>query len=194
MDPSQYAMTPAQEAAQELYTQERTQFMTVTPQETMRLDVSVDEMDIRLLSPGQKAIVTLDALPGRSYVTGIDKIDTVGRNAGGSSKFNVSMTLERTDGMLDGMNASAIIPLKTCENVLTVPVEALVEIGDKTYVYRAYDQRTGLTGLTEVTTGISDGNTAQILSGLSAGDTVWYESYDRFEQSNKVERPKGRFG
>ena len=166
---------------------------TVTITGTPVQDAATREITVNY-TLSEPAIVTLDALPGRSYVTRIDKIDTVGRNAGGSSKFNVSMTLERTDGMLDGMNASAIIPLKTCENVLTVPVEALVEIGDKTYVYRAYDQRTGLTGLTEVTTGISDGNTAQILSGLSAGDTVWYESYDRFEQSNKVERPKGRFG
>ncbi len=186
------SMTEAQEEAARLYTQERTRFMSVTPADTMLLEIRVDELDVLKLSPGQKAEVTVDALPGRSFHTVIDEIVTVGQNAGGSSKYSVRMTLERTGEMLDGMNAAAVIPLDDYENVLLLPVEALVENEAKTCVYRGYDKRTGLTGLTEVQTGVSDARFVEIRAGISAGDTVWYAYYDKLEPSTKVERSKAR--
>ena len=96
--------------------------------------------------------------------------------------------------MLDGMNAQALMSLETHSDVLTIPVSALVEQGARTYVYRAYDQKTGLQALTEVTTGICDAERVQILSGLQDNDPVWYEYYDEMEISNKVDTgPQGYF-
>ena len=96
--------------------------------------------------------------------------------------------------MLGGMNAQALIPLKTYSDVLTIPVSALVEQGAKTCVYRAYDRKTGLQGLTEVTTGVCDAERVEIISGLRENDVIWYEYYDEMEISNKVDTgPQGYF-
>lgn len=198
LDPSLYAQyggTPLEQEAQSLYSDAKTELMTVTPMEEMMLEIAVDELDVLLIRPGQAAVVTVDALSGRSFHTTVSQVAAIGQNSGGNSKFTVTLHLERIEQMLDGMNASAIIPIETYENILTVPVSALVELGSKTWVYRAYDQNAGLSEMTEVTTGVSDGERVQILSGLQENDTVWYEYYDKMEISNKADiRPRGYFG
>ena len=191
---AQYANTPMEQEVKTLYSEAKTELMTVTPTDEMTLEIALDEQDILLAEPGQQAEVTLDALPGRSFPAVVTEIDPKGVNSGGSSKFKVSLRLARTGDMLGGMNAQALIPLETYEDVLTIPVSALVEQGARTYVYRAYDQKTGLQGLTEVTTGICDAERVQILSGLQENDPVWYEYYDEMEISNKVDTgPQGYF-
>ena len=73
-------------------------------------------------------------------------------------------------------------------DVLTLPAAALTEDGSKTIVYTALDKKTGeLTSLVEVTTGLSDGEVVEILSGLGSGDTVYYAYYDTLEESDAVE-------
>lgn len=86
--------------------------------------------------------------------------------------------------MLSGMNASVSIVLETEDNVLTVPVDALVEMDSKVYVYTSYDEETEtFGGLTEVTTGKSDGSLVEIVSGLSQGDSYWYSYLDTVNYS-----------
>ena len=67
---------------------------------------------------------------------------------------------------------------------LTVPAAALIDEGGKTYVYTGYDEeKDELLGLTEITTGLSDGENVEILSGISAGDKVCYRYADTIEYS-----------
>lgn len=191
---AQYAGTPMEEAVVTLYAEEETEVMTLTPCETVSVDITVDELDILSLGLGQAATVTLDALPGRSYDATVTDINTIGVNSGGSSKFTVTLTMPRGENMLGGMNAAAIIPLEEHENVLTVPVAALVEQGRKTIVYRGYDEEAGLLDPVEVTTGASDGDKVEILEGLSEGDELWYQYYDKLQISNAVESRYPGFG
>ena len=107
---------------------------------------------------------------------------------GGSSKFAVEIALPRQSEMLAGMSASAVISLYEKMDVLTLPAAALTEDGAKTIVYTALDKKTGeLTSPVEVTTGLSDGEVVEILSGLGSGDTVYYAYYDTLEESDAVE-------
>ena len=90
--------------------------------------------------------------------------------------------------MLSGMSASAVISLYEKMDVLTLPAAALSEDGAKTIVYTALDQKTGEpANPVEVTTGLSDGETVEILSGLQSGDSVYYYYYDTLEESDAVE-------
>ena len=66
----------------------------------------------------------------------------------------------------------------------TLPAAALTADSGKSYVYTAYDEKTDtLSGLTEVETGISDGNLVEILSGISEGDSFYYRYADSIEYS-----------
>ena len=82
------------------------------------------------------------------------------------------------------MNASATITIENRENVITIPVNALQEKGEKIFVYTEKDEDGNLSGETEVTTGLSDGSTVEITEGLSEGDTVYYSKTGNTDSGN----------
>jgi len=182
--------TSASQAEEEtsLYSTVGTAILSLTPQDTMSVTITVDELDILSVHAGQEVMVTIDALPGQSFPGDITAIDTTATNDGGNTKYAVEITLSRTEKMLGGMNASAKITLLTKENVLTIPTEALSEGETETVVYTGYDHSTEtLLSPVNVETGLSDGLRTEILSGLSAGDTIWYSYYDTLALSGMPE-------
>lgn len=175
----------------EPYSLETVTIANLTSQEEMTLEITVDEQDIAKIARGQQATVTVEALPGQFFPAEVTSIGNSGTNEGGSSKFTASLTLSRSGDMLPGMNASAYLTLGSREDVLAIPVAALVEEENRTVVYTGYDEKSNaLTNPVAVTTGVSDGEFVEILSGLQENDTVWYEYYDTLEISNAL--PQGR--
>ncbi|MBQ3374307.1 MAG: HlyD family efflux transporter periplasmic adaptor subunit [Oscillospiraceae bacterium] len=159
-----------------------TTILSITPQETVSVTITVDELDILSVQEGQKASVTLDALTGRSFTGIISDVDTTAANEGGNTKYSATIQMEKEGLMLGGMNASVYITIDSRENVLLIPSEALTEKNGKSAVYTAYNERTGtLSKPVEVETGLSDGLQVEILTGLKEGDTVWYSYYDKLE-------------
>lgn len=152
---------------------------SLIPREKMLLVISVDELDILSLSVGQRAQVTLDAVSGQSFDAVVTELDPIGVNDGGSTKYSLTLTLERTELMLNGMNASTRITVASAENALLIPEAALYEDGSRVFVYTGYDKKTDtLTGPVTVTTGVSDGTNVQITGGLEQGATVYYKFAD----------------
>lgn len=185
----------AAEAEPELYDLEGSTLLTVTPRHMAKLTIAVDEREIAKVSVGQQAEVKLPALRGRSFDAEVTKVGITGTNSGGSSKFAVELTLAMDAEMVPGMSATASIPQSVWENVLTVPVAALVEDGADTLVYTALDPETGEPASpVPVTLGVSDGERVQILSGLQEGDSYYYSYYDVLELSNEVEEEGFSFG
>jgi len=169
----------------EAYSSATVEVATVTAQQKMTLEIQVDEQDILRLQEGQTAQVTVDALTGEVFEATITGVGASGTDNGGSSKFTVELTMQRAEGMLAGMHATATIALGSAESVLTVPVAALCEQKNKTVIYTGYDEKENmLTNPVEVTVGISDGETVEILSGLDKGATYYYSYYDTLEISD----------
>ncbi len=140
----------------------------------MVVTINVDELDILDVKEGQIAEITLDALEGQTFNGRITKVSTTAASTGGSAKYAVEITMNKTDDMMVGMNASATIYADEAKDVLTIPVSALQESGNTTFVYTQSDDEGNLSGEVEVKTGLSDGQNVEITSGLSAGDTVYY--------------------
>ncbi|MBR5937490.1 MAG: HlyD family efflux transporter periplasmic adaptor subunit [Clostridiales bacterium] len=181
--------TTQETKSQTSYSISESQIYSLAPHDTMSIEVSVDELDIRGLSEGQKVTVTLDALPGQSFDGTIDSIGIEGTYDTGNTKFTVTVSVPRTEQMLSGMNAGIRVELGTPTNCVTVPVSALIEKNGKTYVYTIYDEEDDkLDGLTEITTGLSDGTNVEILSGVSEGSKVYYRYADSIEYA--FVRPK----
>ena len=159
-----------------------TTILSVTPHETVSVNITVDELDILYVHTGQQAQVTLDALQGQAFTGTITAVNTIASNEGGNSKYSAVVELERTAYMLGGMNASANITIEERDNVLLIPAEALNELDSRSVVYTAYDAKTEtLSAPVAVEIGLSDGKQVQILSGLLEGDSVWYRYYDTLE-------------
>lgn len=147
---------------------------TLSPDETMNLSISVDELDILSIAEGQSADITFDALENQTFTGTVTSISGTASVNGGVAKYTVEIEMEKDDNMRIGMNASATIKVEDAEDILLIPSAALQERGDSTFVYTGQSEDGTLTDEVEVETGLSDGSNVEITSGLSEGDTVYY--------------------
>ena len=169
----------AQTPSFETYTLEHLSIGSVTSQEHMSVEISVDELDISQLHSGQEAIVSVDALGGEQFPATLTRISSTGENEGGNTKFAVELTLEKSGEMLPGMTASVQLSLESHPDSLCVPAAAVSRLGSQSVVYTGYDEGSGtLTNPVVVTTGTSDGESVEILSGLEEGQVFYYAYYE----------------
>ena len=157
---------------------------TISPDDTMTLEVSVDELDINSVEIGQEAEITFDAIEEKEFTGEVTEIGNTAAVNGGVAKYTVSVSVPKDEEMKQGMNASATITIENRENVITIPVNTLQEKGEKAFVYTEKDDEGNLSGETEVTTGLSDGSTVEITEGLSEGDTVYYNKTGNTDSGN----------
>ena len=178
----------------QLYSLDGDVLLTVTPLDTMTVTITVDEKDIASVKTGMTAQLTMNALPDETFEGQVTRVAQTGSGNGGSSKFDVEITLSRESDMLPGMSTTAQLTLYEKMDVLTLPVAALRDEGGKTLVYTGKDKKTGEpANPVEVTTGLSDGENVEILSGIDSGTTVYYSYYDTVTESDAVETERSMF-
>lgn len=178
----------------QLYSLDGDVLLTVTPLDTMTVTIAVDEKDIASVKTGMTAQLTMNALPDETFEGQVTRVAQTGSGSGGSSKFDVEITLSRESDMLPGMSTTAQLTLYEKMDVLTLPVAALQDEGGKTLVYTGKDKKTGEpANPVEVTTGLSDGENVEILSGIDSGTTVYYSYYDTVTESDAVETEHSMF-
>ena len=148
----------------------------------MVLAVNVDELDINSVDLGQEAKITLDAIEGEEFSGTVTKIGSSASSSAGVAKYTVKITIPKDQRMREGMNASAVVTIENKENVVTIPVNALQERGNRVFVYTESDGEGKLSGEREVTTGLSDGDTVEITEGLSEGDKIYYQKTGNLSQ------------
>ena len=149
--------------------------ISICPTDSMTVQFTVDESDILSLKVGQTARVTISALGEDTYKAKITDLDTVGTSTDGVTTYTATLTLDREEGMLDGMSASAVITIEGKDNALLVPVEAVHKTSSTSYVYTSYDEESDEFGdMVEVEAGLSNSEYTEISSGLEEGDTVYY--------------------
>lgn len=88
--------------------------------------------------------------------------------------------------MLIGMTAAATINVSESDNAVLIPLSALQEEGGQSFVYTSTDSQGNLSGKTQVETGLSNETQVEITSGLSEGDTVYYESTSASSDGDNV--------
>ena len=164
---------------------------TLASNDSMILSVSVDELDINSVSKDQEAEVTLDALEDSSFTGTVTKVGSSSQSSGnGVAKYTGEITIPKDAQMKEGMNASAVITVEEKKDVVTIPVNALQEKGDKTFVYTKKDDEGNLSGEQEVSTGLSDGDKVEITDGLSEGDTVYYQKTGNTQGTDSGQTPQ----
>lgn len=162
-DTSEYAITDTQV------------IMTLDPNETVSITISVDESNIQSLDVGQEASITVESISEDAYTGVVSEIDKTATSSGGVTLYTATITMDKTEDMLSGMSADVAITIEGVENALLVPEDAVRKTSATSYVYTTYDEETGeMGGMVEVTTGLSNGSYIEITSGLSEGDTVYY--------------------
>lgn len=109
--------------------------LSILEGEEMVLTIAVDELDVVQVAEGQPVTISVDALPDLSIEGTVDRISPVGTGSGGVTSYDVLLNFSAAGtGVRAGMNASGEVQVAHAEDALYVPVEALMTIGNQSYV------------------------------------------------------------
>ncbi|MFP2962494.1 efflux RND transporter periplasmic adaptor subunit, partial [Myxococcus sp. 1LA] len=95
----------------------------------MQVRAKVDETDVGQIKAGQKARVTMEAYPGRTFIGEVVKIEPQALVEQNVTLFPVLVRMPNPDGLLrPGMNAEVAIEISRRRNAITVPNTAVVGV------------------------------------------------------------------
>lgn len=137
----------------------------------LKIEGYVPETHYANLAVGQPVAITLTAFPGKSFTGTLDRIDPIATAQNRVPSFNIVVHLTSADPALrPGLTADLSVETAHKTHVLAIPLAAVSTTQKGSSVIR---QARGQATSVPVTLGIrsSDGY-AEVLSGLSAGDTV----------------------
>jgi cobalt-zinc-cadmium efflux system membrane fusion protein len=147
--------------------------LEVAALDTVWLVVQAFERDAARVRVGASALVTFPALPGRTFE---GRVDQVGLQVDASSRtVPIRLTLKNPEGLFrPGMSATAAIDLGgDGASVVAVPATSLQRLEDDWVVF--LPRAEGAFEIREVGRGRDLGGEIEIVSGLSAGETVVVE-------------------
>ncbi len=140
---------------------------------TVKLEGMVDEIDIFKVKVGQKAIITIDAIPDKEFSGKVTFISPFGTQMAGVVEFAVTIALDPTDIELKGgLTATADIIVAERSNVLLIPKDAVLQTPAGTFVAVVKDMTTAEPERRQVELGVQDYQFAEVISGLSEGEKV----------------------
>ena len=161
-------------------------FMQIVDLTAMVLDAGVNQVDSQLLKVGQKAVIRLDAYPGRTWPGRLVALGALASSSagggghrrmsrGGGSNFvrqiSAVLDVQASDRVIiPDLSANADVVLDTEQNVLLAPREAVNEENGRAGVYVRIGP--GRFARREVQTGLSNNTHIAVLSGLEAGEEI----------------------
>jgi RND family efflux transporter MFP subunit len=140
---------------------------TITDPHSLGFKMEVDEADMGQVKVGQSVNVSLDSFPNENLKLKINKIDFVSHltSSGGNAFYVEAMPLPKNNYRV-GMSGNADIIIDSRNMVLTIQSS---DVFDNKYVYvkttKGFIKK-------QISLGLQSDTLAQVISGLSEGDTV----------------------
>lgn len=154
---------------------ERQELIYLPTAELVRADVKIHESNVNKVTLGMPVRVTVDALAGKSFVGKVVKIaplpDAQSMHMNPDLKvFNVEIHINGNGRQLrTGMSCRAEILIERYKDVVSVPIQAVVRVGNQPTVYvtksREAEER-------PVEIGLDNNIMVHVVNGLSAGERV----------------------
>ncbi len=129
--------------------------------------ISLSEIDVPKVKLGNKATITLDAIPGKTFTGKIVGIDTSGVVNSGVTNYPVIIVLDtQAPDIFTNMSVSSNIIIDTKSDILIVPSTAIQVQEDQSFVKIL---KNGVVQEISVETGITSDTQTEITSGLNEG-------------------------
>lgn len=166
----------SQEAIQEGATvRERQPILTIPDMREMAVKVNIHESAVQRVAVGQLVKVSVDAFPDEQLTGVVIKVAVVADSANSfmNPDLKVYPTTIKIDGTHDwlrpGMSAEIDILVRSLEDIVYVPIQAVTYFDDERVVYVS---NRGRTERREIEVGTFSDSYIEILSGLEAGEEV----------------------
>ncbi|WP_103337303.1 efflux RND transporter periplasmic adaptor subunit [Amycolatopsis sp. CA-126428] len=145
-------------------------FITITNLTGLVVNTSVAEIDVSKVKTGQKATVTLNALPDKPVQATVSSINLTPTTSGSVVSYGAQLALTSPpDGLRPGQSASVVITVAEADNALSVPAAAVQTVGSTNLVTV---QENGQNATRQVQVGLRGESTVQITSGVTEGENV----------------------
>lgn len=172
------------------YLKDGTDMVNVEDIEAVLLDFRLAERFQAKIKPGQKAQVSMDALPGRKFTAIIQAIDPL-IDANGRSVGVRGCIDNRQMQLRPGMFARVNAVFGERDDALVIPEEAIVPQGGRATVLRVVpgpNKDELISERVTVKIGIRQPGRVEILEGLSMGDSVVVAGQQRLQKEGTVVR------
>jgi RND family efflux transporter MFP subunit len=157
----------------------------ITDISTLKLTVSVPERDILKFKTGQSVPVKVDIFGDKTFE---GKVSSVAVVADRSHNFKVQITVKNSNEEIRaGMYGNVSLSNSSSVTALSIPRKALVGSSKKPHVFVI---RNGKAVLTSFTSGTSDGEYVEVVSGLSKNDQIVVKGQVNLENNSKVKTSK----
>ena len=147
--------------------------VTLVNTSTIKLEGIIDEVDIFKVEVGQKAVITVDALPDKEFTGTVSFISPFGsEEASGVIRFDVTVELDPTEIELrGGLTATAEILVTNRKNVLLIPTGAIIAtpMGE---IAMVVNETTMQPEMRRLEIGTRSYQFAEVVSGIEEGEKV----------------------
>lgn len=134
------------------------------------ISLSLTEIDLPKVQIGQKATVSLDSLPDKTFTGKVATVDRIGTISNNVTSYQVLIQLDtKSPEILPNMAANANIITNTKLNVLLVPSAAVSTQGGIQFVKVL---KNGKQEQVPVEIGLVGDTQTEVISGLSEGDEI----------------------
>lgn len=161
--------------------QPTTEIATIADMGRLEFCGTVNEIDVGKLRQGLPAEIRIGALPAASLQSTVLEVGLKAKELNGATVFDVRLAIEgaASETIRAGYSATADICMEHREGVLILP-ERVIEFRNNNALVRTVAPDGAVREKT-ITTGLSDGLTVEIISGLSEGETVLEKDYPKIE-------------
>lgn len=137
----------------------------------LMVKASVNEIDLPKLKVGQKATITLDAFPGKTFAGKVSQLDKVGTNSSGVVTYSLNISfISPPANLASQMTATANIQIARKDGVIAVLSSAIQKVNGQSMV-RVLNSSSQVERKT-VVTGLTSDTATEIVSGLKEGEKV----------------------
>jgi membrane fusion protein (multidrug efflux system) len=172
------------------YLKDGADMVNVEDMDAVLLDFRLPERFQAKIRAGQKAQLTIDALPGRPFTAIVQAIDPLIEASGRSVGVRGCID-NRQQQLRPGMFARVNAVFGSRDNALVIPEEAIIPQGGRAFVVKVVAGDKPDTLVSErvaVKVGLRQPGKVEILEGLTAGDTVVTAGHQRLQKDGTAVR------
>ena len=175
---------------------ERQAIINLPDLDNMKVNARIHESRISLLQAGQKVTVKVDAYPGETFNGVVEMVASVPSSTGGFGRdfkeYEAAVKIvddkEKVNKLRPGLTASVEILVERRADVMQVPVQSVVTVGNRQFVFRAKNKHVKTV---EIKVGKSnermleippEGGGKSTEDGLKAGDLVVMNPRSHFKK------------
>ncbi len=166
---------------------ERQAIINLPDLDSMKVNARIHESRISLVKQELEVTVKVDAYPGEVFHGEVDSVASVPSSTGGFSRdfkeyeavVKIIDNPEKVNKLRPGLTASVEIMVSHRDNVLQIPVQAVVSIGGRPFVFVVKDEKIERI---EIKVGQSNDKMTEVTDKLSEGDLVVMNPRTRFKK------------